>query len=44
MKPEPELSFQLLFFKIYCKGTQGVRLGFILALLVIAVAFVSRWL
>lgn len=46
MKPDrdPELSFQLLFFKFHGKGAQPVRFVFILGLLAIVGIFASRWL
>jgi hypothetical protein len=45
LKPDkdPELSFQLLFFKFHGKGVQGVRFVFILGLIAIVGTFAARW-
>jgi|GraSoi2013_100cm_1033763.scaffolds.fasta_scaffold26296_2 hypothetical protein len=41
---DPELLFQLLFFKFHGKGAQPVRFVFILGLLAIVGIFATRWL
>jgi hypothetical protein len=45
VKPDkdPELLFQLLFFKFHGKGAQPVRFVFILGLIAIFGIFASRW-
>jgi hypothetical protein len=45
LKPEkePELSFQLLFFKFHGKGALPVRFVFILGLIAILGMFAARW-
>jgi hypothetical protein len=40
---DPELLFQLLFFKFHGKGAQPVRFVFVLGVLAIVGLFVSRW-
>ena len=45
MKPDkdPELLFQLPFFKFHGKGTQSVQFVFVLGLVALGI-FAARWL
>ena len=40
---DPELLFQIPFFKFHGRGAQSVRFVFILGLLAILGLFASRW-